>query len=74
MADRRLEGWARPMTQMQSGGTRRKGSGSLDMYTGLGLAGTVGLIIAAAILWMAGSNLASTGNSTGEMPWTILGQ
>ncbi len=61
------------MTQMQSGGTRRKGGGTLDMYTGLGLAGTVGLIIAAAILWMAGSNLATEGSQK-AMPWTILSQ
>lgn len=62
------------MTQMQTGGTRRSGSGALDMYTGLGLSGTVALIIAAAILWMAGSDLASTPSGQSEMPWTILDQ
>jgi len=60
------------MTQMQTGGARRSGGGALDMYTGLGLAGTVALIIAAAILWMAGSDLASTGSGQPEMPWSIL--
>lgn len=47
----------------------------MDMYTGLGLAGTVGLIIAAAILWMAASELATpAGDTTAAMPWTILDQ
>lgn len=44
------------------------------MYTGLGLAGTVGLIIATAILWMAGTQLATDTNQPSAMPWTILGQ
>lgn len=62
------------MTQMQSGGTRRKTGGNLDMYTGLGLAGTVGLIFAAVILWMAASEIATETNQPTAMPWTILDQ
>jgi len=61
------------MTQMQTGATRRS-AGSLDMYTGLALAGTVALIIATAILWMAGSKTASKSDTQTEMPWTIIDQ
>jgi len=62
------------MTQMQTGATRRTGTGTLDMYAGLALAGTVALIIATAILWMAGSKTASKSDTQTEMPWTILDQ
>jgi len=60
------------MTQMTSGGTRRGGA-SLDMYTGLALAGTVALIVAAVILWMAGAELAST-DTQSAMPWDMIGR
>jgi len=42
------------------------------MYTGLALAGTAALIVALAILWLAGSELAAGPNQQSAMPWEIL--
>ena len=54
------------MTQLPTG-PRRTRSGDLDIYTGLALAGTIALAVAAVILWMAGTELAE-----GQLPFTIL--
>ena len=60
------------MSQMTTGGARRVSSGTLDMYTGLALAGTAALIIALAILWLAGAELAAGENAQSAMPWELL--
>ncbi len=60
------------MSQMTAGGTRRKGGGLLDIYTGLALAGTVALLLGLGILWMAGSELAAGESENTAMPWQIL--
>lgn len=60
------------MTQMQAGSTRRSARGTLDAFTGIALAGTVALIIAFVILWLAGTEMANDLSSQGAMPWEFL--
>ncbi len=49
------------MSQMQTGGPRRRSTGGgLDVFTALSLAGVVALIIATGILWIAGSQMADS--------------
>lgn len=56
------------MSQLRSSGPRRVSSGGgLDVYTVLALAGLVAMGIAAAILWLGGTELAN-----GELPFTFF--
>ncbi|MFG0330486.1 MAG: hypothetical protein ACF8PN_11380 [Phycisphaerales bacterium] len=57
------------MSQMQTGMQRRSARPVLDVYAALSLAGTFALIVAVAVLWMAGTDLAG-----GELPFTIIGR
>lgn len=51
---------------------RSSGSAPVDVYTGLAVAGTLALLIAAGILWVKGSEAASPTGQSGELPFTIL--
>ncbi|GAB4545369.1 MAG: hypothetical protein Tsb0013_03170 [Phycisphaerales bacterium] len=47
---------------MQMPGGRRARGSSPDVYTGLMFVGVVSMIIAVAMLWVAGSKVSPTGN------------
>ncbi len=55
-----------------SSSRRRVTGGALDVFTALAAVGTIALLAAFVILWMAGTDSASQPSGQNEMPWTIM--
>ncbi len=51
---------------------RASGSAPVDVFTGLAVAGTLALLIAAGILWVRGGDMASPAGQSGTLPFTIM--